>query len=98
LLSRIGRTTLFPWIALLRVLQRQTIKQGRVTAPARVKSISEDAESFPRRLPRDYLNEAGKVVFVPSLARAPFFALKSVLTGAAAPPSKEIAPLFLNLR
>ena len=58
-------------MAFWRVLQLQSTKQGRITDPARVEGVSEDAESFPRRLPRDYSNEPGKVVFVASLGGGP---------------------------
>jgi hypothetical protein len=53
---------------------------------------------FPRRLPRDYSNETGKVVLVARLGGGPFFALRGLLTGEAAPPFGGIAPPFLSLR
>jgi hypothetical protein len=80
------------------VFQFRGIKQGRVAKPARVKSVSENAESFPRRLPRDYSNEPGKVVFAASLGGRPFFALRGLLTGETAPFFRVIAPLFVKLR
>jgi hypothetical protein len=57
--SRFGRTTFFSGMASLRVLQVRPIKQERIVDRAPVEGVSEDAESFPRRLPRDHSNELG---------------------------------------
>ena len=72
LLSPFGRTTFFSCMAFLGVLQVRAIKQGRVSDPAGVKGVSEDAEGFPRSLPCDYSNEPGKAVFVAGLGGGPF--------------------------
>jgi hypothetical protein len=85
-------------MAFLRVFQVRGIKQGRGLDRAFVAGLSEDTESFPRRPPRDYPNEPGKVVFAASLGGGPFFALQGLLPGEAAPPFRVIAPALVKLR